>query len=277
LADFAHLKSQWRDTVIKSNARQHGKEEPQEEHSAHGSQITRASPKVGTLENWLGSRAQDHEGGSSDTGSREPISSHNRFEILASSNEEATADTKESHQEHGRGTKQEEPAHLKLAKHATKLPRQSTGGKQGARKQDEVPTRGPRHCGNPSTSPPEEAAETRAVYKAGSRKDRASGPGSAGRPFFPIRPAVTKGGDLEEVGGVPLGRLAQDQGREEGSPEPGTARTATGTGPAPHDTTLAGGDMQGRQVGQLCPTKKRAFPGAGNPGRAKGRGVAEPD
>ena len=120
---------------------------------------------------------------------------------------------------------------------------------------------------------------------AEARRKRSGEPSSAREarnpePFWepgpPILLEASRGDDLGGRGGSP-GRLAGAATREEGSPGQSLGSGFVGTGPGPPSRSLSGSGGMDRQEGQLCPSKTRAFLGAGDPGKATGRGGDQAD
>ena len=115
---------------------------------------------------------------------------------------------------------------------------------------------------------------------AAARLKRAGGPSDAREarnpetfwgPGPPILLEASRGDDLGGRGGSP-GRLAGAATREEGSPGQSLGSGSVGTGPGPPSRSSTGSGGRDRQEGQFCPSKTRAFLGAGDPGKATGRG-----
>ena len=120
---------------------------------------------------------------------------------------------------------------------------------------------------------------------AAARRKRAGEPSSAREarnpePFWgpgpPILLEASRGDDLGGRGGSP-GRLAGAATREEGSPGRSLGSGSVGTGPGSPSRSLVGSGGRNRQEGQLCPSKTRAFLGAGDPGKATRRGGDQAD
>ena len=120
------------------------------------------------------------------------------------------------------------------------------------------------------------AATKRSRHHSGSSALLTVGPEAAGGPVPPEPPSAREGGDL---GGraAPLGRLVQGVGRQGGPLEPLAALSDSGAGRGLAGSQVLSAAGLALQAGQFCPTTTQAFPGAGDPGRAAGRGIAAPD
>ena len=92
----------------------------------------------------------------------------------------------------------------------------------------------------------------------------------------PELPSTSEGGDL---GGraAPLGRLVQGVGRQGGPPEPLAALSVTGAGQGLIGRQFVSTADLALQARTLGPAIAQVFPGAGDPGRAAGRSVSNPD
>jgi hypothetical protein len=113
------------------------------------------------------------------------------------------------------------------------------------------------------------AGVARSVHEARSPEpSRDSGP--------PISLEASRGDDLGGRGGSP-GRLVCAATREEESPGRSPGIRPAGTGPGPPSRSRSGSGGRDRQAGQLCPATTRAFLGAGDPGKATGRGGDQAD
>jgi hypothetical protein len=205
-----------------------------------------------------------------------PIEIHNSYSELAQAERAEEVANEADQEKEVQAKMQWDPARRNADLANRKQQWRVTARDQEVRQQDEDALHRPSRSGAPSSTSSEEPAGRSSKQGAGGSARLAGWPDLAGGPSPPDQPSATKGDDLGERADR-LGRLAQGQGREGGPPEPSSASLATGTGLGLAGATFPGSAGQERQVGQLCPTTTQAFPGAGDPGRAAGRGIAAPD
>ena len=221
-------------------------------------------------------RSGEGEASSSAAGSHGPIETSNRFtELEAARRAEEVADKAEQeveeramdHWEQGR--RNEVLANRKQQRQAAK--QKLEGGHHAG---------GTRFVGNDlegsSTRGSERAGTARNAHLTGSSAFSTKGPKAAGGPVPPEPPSAREGGDL---GGraAPLGRLVQGVGRQGGPPEPLAASSVLGSGQGQIGRHFVGTADLALQAGTLGPAVAQVFPGAGDPGRAAGKSVSNPD